>query len=98
MAIPNLMVMLQPCLPEIDGLRAHRQVRPYPIRSGGTWQSTIFLEQCFFGFDQLQTEYEGQKSVFGGELGGWLPDPAINACKDWLNAHHKFLEASATHR
>jgi len=62
------------------------------------WWNMAVNHICGAVLDQLQTEYEGQKSVFGGELGGWLPDPAINACKDWLNAHHKFLEASATHR
>ena len=54
-----------------------RQVRPF----SNNWSGKVFGVQCFFGFLSYEHEHKGKQAEFGG----WLPDDAIVAVREWLD-------------
>ena len=62
-----------------------RQVRPF----SNNWSGKVFGVQCFFGFLSCEHEHKGKQAKFGG----WLPDDAIVAVREWLDTV-KFIKSA----
>ena len=69
-----------------------KQLRPYPDGPGKVWKGEIFGQQCFYGFQDLDTVQGSHQATFGG----WLPDHAITAVREWLDTVHIKQSAQAS--
>ena len=69
-----------------------KQLRPYPDGPGKVWKGEILGQQCFYGFQDLDTVQGSHQATFGG----WLPDHAITAVREWLDTVHIKQSAQAS--
>lgn len=74
---------------------AKQQICQYQSPEDDTepWRGTVMGHQCFYGFKHLEySNAELDKNgvatghVHEATFGGWLPDDAITAVKQWLQA------------